>query len=476
MAGTLTIQHVPYTAPVAHDADFLPWHSRWTAVPTNAAPAAGGQGHVIRVRDGHGGPDGALKQLHDTHLNVTERRFRMFQEAQALDALGAQGTPALLDHNANTWRSKGHPMYVVMEWIDGETLAQRVQRRRLDLDEALTVTRTLLATLQHCHGYRVIHRDLKPENVVLRADRLADPVLVDFGMAWTKRDDVTDFATTDGQELGNRFLRLPEHAAGSHLEDPEDPRSDYTMLVGLLLYMLTGKAPRQLQDAQGILPHQRPDVAARLSAALRDDPRAPRLLSVFTIGFQPRVARRFQTADALRLHLDSLEPSPMTDDLDAELAQLNALLESEGGQEDARIEGILFSAGQHFYDEYMRAVYLIGDRGGPSMVSGGSHSVAVVDGARTLNFQFYLVKTNTSEPQASFALRVRAANGVFVGTVSYSFRVSETLETFYEGADVDEQGLMDALRDVAPRIVTRLLSIYRAKLQELHPPREDSKS
>lgn len=416
---------------------------------------------MLHVQERGSGAPGALKQLHDMHLGVRERRFRLHQEVAALRALGAQGTPALLDSNAEQWEIKGTPLYVVMDWIDGETLAARVQRERLSIDEALLVTRALLTILRHCHAYGVYHRDVKPDNVVLRAGVLADPVLVDFGMAWSEQDDTRAFTTDGGQELGNRFLRLPEHAAGAHLEDPRDPRSDFTMLVGLLLFMLTGRTPRLLRDAEGHLPHERPGLETSINAALGSDPRAQRLRSLFTIGFQYRIDQRFQNADALLRHLDTLEPTPMTNDFDAELDRLQALFNSEAGQETVRLEAALQRASEHLYSTYMKAVARTG------LVSGGSHSVIVDNGARALTFNFFLVKSGTSDPKASFTLMVRAANGTFVGSIGYEHKQSEI---FYTGADVDEASLHAAIDAFIPVLVTRLVVIYREKFEALYRP------
>ena len=136
------------------------------------------------------------------------------------------------------------------------------------------------------------HRDVKPDNIILRNGLTEAPVLVDFGMSWTKSDydRAREFETKVGQEIGNRFLRLPEHTPGRHLHDS---RSDLTLVVGLLFYTLAGEAPRSLRDLRGAMPHE---VSADCFAPLTtQDPRWPRIRRIFNVGFQENIDFRFQT-------------------------------------------------------------------------------------------------------------------------------------------------------------------------------------
>lgn len=117
-----------------------------------------------------------------------------------------------------------------------------------------------------------------------------------------------EFATDDGQEIGNRFLRLPELSAGSRLR--QDPRSDLSFAAGILFYGLTGRNPNILQDAEGRLPHQRSAALATLKSAV--GARLPRLLSLFDDAFAPRITDRFTTADTMLAGLDRvMEPRPL---------------------------------------------------------------------------------------------------------------------------------------------------------------------
>jgi serine/threonine protein kinase len=205
----------------------MSWQETWELDP-NAGTAAGGQGEVRKVARHADGCPGALKQLHEDHLKVTERRYRAKQEADALHVLDGHGTPKLLDGNTEHWKDKEVPLYVVVEWIAGQTLAKRVNGSPLPLDKALQIGQSLTEIVARCHELGIHHRDLKPDNVMLRGFQ-DEPILVDFGMSWTRpgEDDEPEFQTKEAQEIGNRFLRLPENAPGHHLHDA---RTDITYL------------------------------------------------------------------------------------------------------------------------------------------------------------------------------------------------------------------------------------------------------
>ncbi len=188
----------------------------------------------------------------------------------------------------------------------------------VDLGVAVQVTRSLLATLRECHIQDIVHRDIKPDNIILADDDPAHPVLLDFGLTFHRMPDV-ELSTIDGQEIGNRFLRLPELSAGSLLK--RDPRSDLSFAAGIFFYMLTGRNPNILQDAEGRFPHQRSNAFSILDSVA--GVRLPRLLSLFDHAFAPKVADRFTTADAMLAKLDqmmeprSLDRSTPEDDLKA---------------------------------------------------------------------------------------------------------------------------------------------------------------
>lgn len=274
----------------------------------------GGQGTVVKVKNKHDGSlVGCLKRLHSQHADSKERRFRMQQEANSLLALEGLGVPKLLFANVEHWNDKSVPIFLVMEWIEGCSLNEFISKKCADLDSALSATGSMLKTVDACQRLNVHHRDLKPDNVILRHDDINEPVLVDFGMSWSKPDDdkSREFETPNAQEVGNRFLRLPEYAPG---KDSHDQRSDITMVAGLLFYMLSGVYPRVLKDAHDQMPHEAR--AGSFPSELLNDPRWPRLKRIFARAFQPMLDMRFQTVAELQAKLSDLNP-PQDDHEDA---------------------------------------------------------------------------------------------------------------------------------------------------------------
>jgi serine/threonine protein kinase len=122
------------------------------------------------------------------------------------------------------------------EFIAGPTITDQVsQRGTLAFDRALALSTRLAEIVGYCHSQGGIHRDIKPDNIILRDGRLDDPVLVDFGLSFNQAETI-DFATEDSQELGNRFLQVPELSSGS--QQGREFRTDVTaasLIVALYL-------------------------------------------------------------------------------------------------------------------------------------------------------------------------------------------------------------------------------------------------
>ncbi len=111
------------------------------------------------------------------------------------------------------------------------------------------MSKQLLIIIQKLHSQEVVHRDIKPENIIIKNNEL---FLVDFGMSVNTNDKTK--LTKTGQEVGNRFLRLPEFSAGAI--NKRDHRSDLTLAVGIMLYLITKVYPRNLVNADGQYAHQ----------------------------------------------------------------------------------------------------------------------------------------------------------------------------------------------------------------------------
>ena len=277
------------------------WTDNWVSVEEYSG---GGQGEAKRVLRKDDGVEGFLKAI--KQKNDPERRGRFFREASAYDTMKSTGIPRLVESNAQLHADRKVVPYIVTEFIKGPTLHQwREEQSSVDLGIGIRATRELLETLSMCHASGFVHRDVKPDNIVLANGDPGRPVLLDFGLSF-QRAGKNDLQTEQGQELGNRFLRLPELSAGSSLK--QDRRSDISFAAGILYFLLTGQHPSILQDAEGRLPHQRRHALTTLEDVA--GPGLNRLLALFDGAFAPQIADRFMNADAMLTELEKvMEPS-----------------------------------------------------------------------------------------------------------------------------------------------------------------------
>ena len=277
------------------------WRERWEK--TKELPS-GGQGKTYRAHRKIDGREAFLKVV--KAKTDSERRARFFREASAYDTFRVGGIPQLIESNAHRHRDAKFEPYIATDFIMGPTLhSWRKSQTRVKLEVAVVTTRALLSTLSECHAKRCVHRDVKPDNIILADSDPSKPMLLDFGLNFHDTQEI-DLETEHGQEIGNRFLRLPELSAGSSLK--QDPRSDLTFAAGILFYMLTGLHPDLLQDAEGRMPHQRSQPLAILQDVA--GVRFTRLASLFDNAFAPQIADRFTNADAILTSIDRIMEDP----------------------------------------------------------------------------------------------------------------------------------------------------------------------
>jgi serine/threonine protein kinase len=192
-----------------------------------------------------------LKQLKDN--NIAERRRRFYLETKAYQTVKIDGIPYIIDTNADIKDidNKDIPLYYVAEYIDGKRLDKYINSNSSICEkDILSIFKQLLIILRECHSKEIYHRDIKPENIIIKED--GKLFLVDFGISHVGEHSL--HLTKKSDELGNRFLRLPEFSSGSL--NKRDPRSDLTLACGIALFMITKTYPRQLIDENGKFPHQ----------------------------------------------------------------------------------------------------------------------------------------------------------------------------------------------------------------------------
>jgi len=212
----------------------------------------GGMGEVYLARDTRLDRQVAIKAL-PAHLAQDPDRLGRFQrEAKVLASLNHPGIGAIYGLE----EASGH-QYLILEYVEGETLADRLARGPIPVSEALPLASQIAAALEVAHEKGIIHRDLKPGNVMLSGDGLVK--VLDFGLARTADDagsatNAAAFAdsptitsparlahspTIPGVVMGTAGYMSPEQARGK----PVDKRSDIFSFGCVLYEMLTGVLP-----------------------------------------------------------------------------------------------------------------------------------------------------------------------------------------------------------------------------------------
>jgi eukaryotic-like serine/threonine-protein kinase len=206
-----------------------------------ATIGAGGMGEVYRARDAKLGRDVALKVLPEAFARDAERMARFQREAKVLASLNHPNIAAIYGFEDS---NDAHAL--VMELVEGPTLADRIKQGPIPIDEALRIAKQICEALEYAHERGIVHRDLKPANVKLTSD---DAVKVlDFGLAKAIEGDASSMdinnsptlsrmATMQGVLLGTAAYMSPEQAKAK----PVDRRADIWAFGCVLYEMLTGK-------------------------------------------------------------------------------------------------------------------------------------------------------------------------------------------------------------------------------------------
>jgi serine/threonine protein kinase len=412
---------------------------------------AGGQGYVQKVRHRGDGRIGALKRLHGDASTQTERRYRLLTEVGGLRAMAGNGVPHVFESNEDQWEKKDVELYLVMEFVEGSTMAELVQTALPSLDDAIVALGRIVEVLAAGHKLPLHHRDLKPDNVIFRDARWSDPVLVDLGIAWHGAKTVGDFETPQGQELGNRFLRLPEFAPGG---DHRDARSDIAMAAGLLFFMLSGRAPRVPFDHLGRYPHEVQPSPIR--DAVLKDPRWSRIQSLLRVAFQPRLELRFQNAEEFcrRLALLNADPVEQPDSLDQEISRLRELTESAVGRERAEAAPAMERASRDLCAELGRIWRQAG-------LQWAGQNPIFKDGGSANEFYCVVSRQGQQDPAVVFRHKIELSEGRLATTWKID---GASGGRGYEGSAADSDGLRDAMLSLARNLASQVIRELNDKL------------
>jgi len=202
---------------------------------------AGGMGEVYRARDARLQRDVAIKIVRDLAAGGPDRVARFRREAQVLASLNHPHIGAIYG-----FEDVGESGALVLELVDGPTLADRIARGPIPLDEAIAIARQMADALAAAHDHGVVHRDLKPANIKLRPDGTVK--VLDFGLAKVFADEsgasepfnsptLSLGATHAGVILGTAAYMSPEQARGKAV----DKRTDVWAFGCVLYEMLAGR-------------------------------------------------------------------------------------------------------------------------------------------------------------------------------------------------------------------------------------------
>ncbi|HEX6730428.1 MAG TPA: protein kinase [Pyrinomonadaceae bacterium] len=267
------------------------------------AIGTGGMGEVYLAQDTRLGRNVAIKLVSASFTTQADRFRRFEREARAASALNHPNLCTVYEVGE---MENGRP-YIVMEYIEGMTLRQRISQGQLLLSEALNIAMQVGSALTAAHQAGIVHRDVKPENITVRPDGIVK--VLDFGLAkLTEQGRDTDSTmptqirtqTDTGMIVGTARYMSPEQARGY----PVDARTDIWSLGVLIYEMAAGKVPFEGATNTDVVV----SVLEREPASLIDHlPRAPAELDrIVTKALRKNREQRYRAIKDLCLDLKNL--------------------------------------------------------------------------------------------------------------------------------------------------------------------------
>jgi len=253
---------------------------------------SGGMADVWRARDTELGRDVALKLLHENFARDTEFVERFRREASAAAGLQHPNVVSVYDRGAH---EDSH--YISMELVEGSSLRDLIDQG-LEIDEAVEVTRQMLAAAEFAHEHGIVHRDLKPMNVLI--DRDGRVRVTDFGIARAGGSEIT----RTGSVMGTAQYLSPEQAQGMEVTATADIYS-----IGVILFeMLCGRVPFDGESAVAIAMKQVGEEPPRPSSI---NPKvSPALDAVVLKALAKDPAARYGSAAEMAAALDAAMADP----------------------------------------------------------------------------------------------------------------------------------------------------------------------
>ncbi|UCC32138.1 MAG: protein kinase, partial [Phycisphaerales bacterium] len=265
----------------------------------------GGMGEVYRAKDSRLQREVAIKVLPDRFAQDADALARFRRESMAVAALSHPNIRAIYDIGTHEGRA-----FAVMELLEGDTLADRLERSALDWQEAVRIALAIADGLAAAHSKGIIHRDVKPKNIFLTADggvKLLDFGLARFGLRGSDEDeeatwvDTATLTTLPGTIVGTASFMSPEQVRGK----PVDERSDVFSFGCVVYEMLAGKQAFSRETAIETMAAVLNEPPATLSEVKTDIPRELEQIVVRCLEKNP--SRRFQSVDDLSLALKGVQ-------------------------------------------------------------------------------------------------------------------------------------------------------------------------
>ncbi|MCF2526992.1 protein kinase domain-containing protein [Yinghuangia soli] len=262
----------------------------------------GGMGEVWKGVDRELGRTVAVKVLPVELTRQDEFRQRFRREARTTAALSHHGVATLHDVGEDVDGADTVP-FLVMEYIDGRTLAETLHAGPLPVARAVSIARDVADTLVHSHGLGLIHRDIKPSNIMVTTAGTVK--VLDFGIAKALAATTTRLTAT-GLMVGTPAYLSPEQIDG----DDVDARTDIYSLGCLLYELLTGRPPFTGDSPFAVMNQHLTKTPPPPSARRADVPDQVDALTLFALAKSPD--QRYPDAAAFRSALESAQQALTT--------------------------------------------------------------------------------------------------------------------------------------------------------------------
>jgi predicted Ser/Thr protein kinase len=265
----------------------------------DAVIGQGGMGIVFRAEDTRLGRVVALKAVTPRHAGDEGRRERLRREARTAAALSHPGIATVY-----ALEDIGGELFIVSEYVEGETLRDELRRPRPSIDDTLATVLEIARVLAAPHAQGIVHRDLKPENVMRTRDGRIK--ILDFGIARLGEATGGDHPLTgDDIRLGTPGYMAPEQIRGGTV----DARADL-FAFGVLVYELsTGVHPfasdHPASTVARVLEFEPPDLTSHVPPAMAADPRWQSLARIVRVCLEKTAAARFSSTPDLVAALET---------------------------------------------------------------------------------------------------------------------------------------------------------------------------